>query len=72
MFQGERGLSGALTPDPTSWVGGRGCGAEKGGGLSMGAWEAKEYEGYYCLAKQPDGQQMRFVLPNTLQPELEG
>lgn len=27
---------------------------------------------YYCLAQQPDGQQMIFVLPNTLQPEVEG
>ncbi|KAK2853387.1 hypothetical protein Q5P01_006048 [Channa striata] len=30
MFQIERGLSGALTPDPTSWVGDQGRGAEKG------------------------------------------
>lgn len=28
--------------------------------------------GNYCLTQQPDGQQMTFVLPNTLQPEMEG
>lgn len=47
--------------------------AEKGGenGLSMGAWEVEEYEGGITApAQQPDGQQMTFVLPHTLQAEV--
>lgn len=30
----------------------------------------RNMRGYYCPAQQPDGQQMTFVLPNTLQAEV--
>lgn len=77
----DRGLSGALTPDPTSrsWDGdeGRrgGCARVKQRGMggmidcSRMLGKLKNMRGYYHPAQQPDGQQMTFVLPNSLQAE---
>ena len=79
----ERGLSGALTPDPTSlsWdkdEGRQGVRARvrqrgEGGGIDCPRilGKLKNMRGYYHPAQQPDGEQMTFVLPNICRPREE-